>query len=314
MAAPRSGSTLLFETLQQSSQLWTLDDEGHALIERHSALRPGPDGVESNRLTEDNLTIALQSAIKSDLRTQLVNATGQAWDGCDAIRILEKTPKNILRIPFLNALFPDALFIYLVRDPVANIASIIEGWRSKRFVTYSNIQTRYGPWSFLLPPGWQQANIANLAEAAAWQWSQSHRHALNDLATLDRNRWLAVNYCELLDEPAQAIEKLCHAIGIAFDTPLQQRCAESLPLSRYTLEQPDTAKWQKHRSAIAPVLKDLRPLIDEINTFVAGDCPTLDAVMSDADPDQQPSPVISRNTDCPCGSGKKYKRCCGTLT
>jgi len=25
-----------------------------------------------------------------------------------------------------------------------------------------------------------------------------------------------------------------------------------------------------------------------------------------------PSPVIARNEPCPCGSGKKYKRCCGT--
>jgi hypothetical protein len=38
-----------------------------------------------------------------------------------AVRLLEKTPKNALRLPFLNALFPDAYYIYLYRDPLANL-------------------------------------------------------------------------------------------------------------------------------------------------------------------------------------------------
>ena len=31
--------------------------------------------------------------------------------------MLEKTPKNSLRVPFLNAVFPQALFVYLYREP-----------------------------------------------------------------------------------------------------------------------------------------------------------------------------------------------------
>ena len=34
-----------------------------------------------------------------------------------AVRLLEKTPKNALRVPFLAAVFPDARFVYLYRDP-----------------------------------------------------------------------------------------------------------------------------------------------------------------------------------------------------
>jgi LPS sulfotransferase NodH len=34
IAAPRSGSTLLFETLMRHQQLWSFGDEGHAWIEK----------------------------------------------------------------------------------------------------------------------------------------------------------------------------------------------------------------------------------------------------------------------------------------
>jgi hypothetical protein len=317
MAAPRSGSTLLFETLQQSTQLWTLNDEGHALIERHASLRPGPQGVESNRLNANDLTIALGAEIKSDLRKQIVDAAGRTFNHKQPVRLLEKTPKNILRIPFLNALFPDALFIYLVRDPLPNIASIIEGWKSSRFVTYSNIQTRYGPWSFLLPPGWQQAEIGNLAEAAAWQWSQSHDHAMQDLSQLERSRWTAVSYNELLARPADIVRKLCQFCDIPYDTKLQQRCADKLPLSRYTLEKPAQDKWQKHRNALAPVMQKLQTQLDAINDFIAQDTAPLDKtipeISNDETADLQQATAIGRNADCPCGSNKKYKRCCGAL-
>ena len=44
------------------------------------------------------------------------------------IRMLEKTPKNSLRIPFLAAVFPEARFIYLHRDPREVLASMMEAW------------------------------------------------------------------------------------------------------------------------------------------------------------------------------------------
>ncbi|MGH8363635.1 MAG: aspartyl/asparaginyl beta-hydroxylase domain-containing protein, partial [Gammaproteobacteria bacterium] len=50
LAAPRSGSTLLFELLARHPQLWTLPDESHAQIENIPGLAPHERGYESNRL------------------------------------------------------------------------------------------------------------------------------------------------------------------------------------------------------------------------------------------------------------------------
>src|SRR5882757_2864001 len=53
VAAPRSGSTLLFETLARSESLCSVGGEAHWLVENHKDLRPGEPGVDSNRLTAD---------------------------------------------------------------------------------------------------------------------------------------------------------------------------------------------------------------------------------------------------------------------
>ena len=72
------------------------------------------------------------------------------------VRMLEKTPKNALRVPFLARVFPEARFIYLHRDPRPVLASMMEAWQSGRFRTYPNLPGWTGlPWSLLLVPGWR---------------------------------------------------------------------------------------------------------------------------------------------------------------
>src|SRR3546814_9998708 len=71
--------------------------------------------------------------------------------------MLEKTPKNALRIPLLRKVFPDARFIYLHRDPRQVLGSMLDGWQSGGFRMYSTLPGWQGPaWSFLLVPGWRE--------------------------------------------------------------------------------------------------------------------------------------------------------------
>ena len=50
VAGPRSGSTLLFETLARNRELWTIGGESHQLIESIDALNPATHGFDSNEL------------------------------------------------------------------------------------------------------------------------------------------------------------------------------------------------------------------------------------------------------------------------
>lgn len=257
VAAPRTGSTLLFETLAQSRELWTLGGEAHSLIEQFAELRPGSAGVDSNRLTGAQLTPEIAQVIEQRIANRLRNAEGKPPASGTAVRFLEKTPKNALRIPFFKALYPDALFLLLWRDPRENLSSIMEAWRSGGFVTYPSLDSSGLPWSLLLPPGWQEQVERPLEERAAFQWRTTNEIMLDDLAALAPQDWTAVNYSDFVAHPEEQTRRLCEFAGVAFDEALAARVRGPLPVSRHTLTAPKEDKWRKNEAEILRVLPSL---------------------------------------------------------
>jgi hypothetical protein len=254
VAAPRSGSTLLFETLAASEQLLTVGGEAHWLVEGVEELKVGAAGVDSNRLSADAYSVALARRMQSAIAERLVDSAGRSVDVLDGRRFLEKTPKNSLRIPFFNRMFPDAQFIFLWRDPYENLSSIMEAWRSGNFRTYNKLDGFEGAWSLALPPGWRLLNSRPLEEIAAFQWDSINRIVLDDLALLPPERWTAVNNADLIGAPRATIERLCRFLGIGLDPALAARLEAPLPASRFTQTAPAADKWRMNESAIERVL------------------------------------------------------------
>ncbi len=122
VAAPRSGSSLLFETLARSPDLWTVGGESHELIEGVPGLRPADRGFDSNRLTGADAPPEVAGALRRSFFAKLRDRDGRTPPAGGTLRLLEKTPKNALRIPFLDRVFPDAVFVYLYREPRENVS------------------------------------------------------------------------------------------------------------------------------------------------------------------------------------------------
>jgi uncharacterized protein (TIGR03032 family) len=257
---PRSGSSLLFETLPQAPGVWTIGGESHAFIEGIPALQPARRGFESNRLTAEDaspdVVRRLQKAFFDRLRDRDGNRPPPA-DTVSGLRFLEKTPKNALRVPFLAAAFPDALFVYLYRDPRETLSSMLDAWRAGRFVTYARLPDWAGPkWSFLLVPGWREWSGRPLAEIVARQWSVATSQLLDDLEALDPGRWCVASYDRLVAEPQQEIERICAFAGLAWDRTL----TAPLPPARHTLTSPEPGKWRHNAQELKPVM----PLVVDV--------------------------------------------------
>jgi uncharacterized protein (TIGR03032 family) len=267
VSTPRSGSTLLFETLAQSPDLWTIGGESHGVFEAIPELQPGKHNSNSNRLTAEDATEEISQQLRYNFISQLKNRAGKPLDAdTKKIRLLEKTPKNALRIPFLNAVFPDALFIYLYREPQENISSILEAWRSQRFVTYPQLSGWQGePWSLVLTPDWQKLNGKSLAEIAATQWQLTNQILLDDLEQLPRDRWCAISYADFLNNPQQECQRLCDFARINWD---QKLVDNSLPLSRHTLTPPDPDKWRKNEAELKSVLPSVENIVDRARAII----------------------------------------------
>jgi hypothetical protein len=269
VSAPRAGSTLLFETLSKFDRVWTMGFENHGIETDIPYLHPETRNYESNRLTDAPPDII--AAVRRWFARQLKNRAGELFLNTEenerlrAVRFLEKTPKNALRIPFLKKVFPNALFIFLYRDPRQNISSMLEGWRSKRFLAYRDMPGwPYREWRFLLPPGWQTLAERPLAEIAAHQWCMANQYILDDLAALPRREWCFVTYKLLIEQPAETIRRIIAFAGLDWDEQAEASVSGNLPLSSMVISPPSADKWRRHEAEILPVLPMTEAVAEQI--------------------------------------------------
>jgi len=265
VSPPRSGSSLLFETLAKAPNLYTIGSESHAIFEGMPQLNIAAHGHASNRLDAVAATPEVVAELRERFRRRLVNRDGNA-PVAESVRILEKTPKNALRVPFIERVFPQAHFVYLYRDVRETLASMIEAWQSGRFVTYPDLPGWNGPpWSLLLVPGWRELADKPLAEIVAAQWQATTNLLLDDLATLPAERITVARYDALLADPQAEISRLCAATGLQWDQSLRG----ALPPSQHTLSEPAPDKWRKHEREIETVLPQLAETIARAERFAA---------------------------------------------
>lgn len=254
LSAPRAGSTLLFETLTQAAGVYTIGGESHRLIESIDALRPGGGAVTSNRLTGEDATAAVIAELHRRFAAKLRDRDGVLPAAGAGIRMLEKTPKNALRVPFLLQVFPDASFVFLHREPRANLSSMMQAWRSNGWVTYRRLAGWNGPWSLLLPPGYLRLLDRPLEEIVAFQWQAANETILDDLRCVPRDRWTTVRYEDLIRDPGSEVARLLEFAGLSMDPRLAEYLSKPLPLSRHTKTAPDPDKWRQDAAEIERVL------------------------------------------------------------
>jgi len=271
ISAPRAGSTLLFETLSQFPDLWTVGRESHDLMEAIPELHPAASNFSSNRLTEADALPHIGPALRDRFVRELRDRSGTAYLNLPVkqrpqkIRFLEKTPKNALRVPFLKAIFPDALFIFLYREPRANISSMIEGWRSPRFISYRKLPGwSKKNWSFLLIPEWSSLQNSSIAEIAARQWQTTNSYIWDDLQSLPSSSWCMIKYQNLIEEPEKVIREINEFAGLSWDQKIEERLSQSLPISAVTLSPPSPDKWRRNEKDILEVLPIVEPIANLI--------------------------------------------------
>jgi hypothetical protein len=259
LGAPRAGTTILNRALSLHPDLWHLPGESHAVLE--GPFHPGRNGFDSNRVTADDLDDALAEALREEFYSRAINldvvlddpkplmsgkslsgrifrkaavaCVGRAssWAKPESIRLLEKTPRNTLRIPMLNRLFPDAYYLWIKRRAEENIDSLIAGWHAvdrigpfKRarfagagYPIAGQLNLRdyhYKWWKFALVPGWRSLKGKTVADVAAWQYFQCNRFILKDLKAIDRGNVLELGYESFVQNPVEALRQICEWAGL----------------------------------------------------------------------------------------------------
>jgi hypothetical protein len=247
VSAPRSGSTLLFETLAQSPDVSTIGGESHRVIEGITELSMPARNWSSNRLLAADASPRVAERLAQAFHSALKDREGRPAVG--RVRMLEKTPKNALRVPFFDAVWPDAEFIFLYRDVRQTLSSMMEAWRSGYFRTYPRLPGWSGPpWSMLLIPEWQELDGLSLPQIVARQWATTVELLIADLEALPAARVHALDYADFLAAPAECVARLARSVDIGWDRPV-----DDLPLSKTTVSPPSVNKWKQFEGAIEQV-------------------------------------------------------------
>jgi hypothetical protein len=257
IGCPRSGTTLLFRLLRALPGVVSIGAEGHPLWEtfhhprgcnwRSSAL--GADDVGGIERRYVAWTIALLA--------------GRG-------RFVDKTPRNALRLPYLDATFPDATFAYVYRDGRSIVASLYREWVRKAARAPTRLPRGFAvdgmperAWTFLLPEGWQAMNGRPLEEVCAFQYVRSVEAMLDFRSGLAPERLVEVRYEDLCSTPDPVLRDLTERLGLPLPGPQLDAARRQIrPL-------PDVPSWRVDRAReIAAILPSIHSTLERTGYVV----------------------------------------------
>lgn len=239
IGAPRSGTSLLYAILRTSSHLAHWPGEAHEVWEadHHPALR----GWSSNAL--DASDVERRSAAR--IKREFFLVAGRSK------RLIDKTPRNAQRVSFIDALFPDARYVYLKRDGRDNINSLINAWRTPRYRTYALPEPHQIPgvdpswWKFVLYPGWEKDRKGPLEVVCAQQWVFSNEGAMAGGRAIPSERWTEIRYEDLVENPENEVGRLMVALGLPYEEPVRARAAATKTTPINIVTPVERGKWRK---------------------------------------------------------------------
>jgi hypothetical protein len=136
-------------------------------------------------------------------------------------------------VAFLDAIFEKALFIQIKRDPVTNVASILDARRRQ-------LGSDKEWYSFRIPEYPLLKNLPPVAQAAG-QVHYINRAITQGLAKVANSRKLLVTYEEFCEDPRAILDRLLEKLGIrdktAFQTPERFRVSRDVnPAERVAID------------------------------------------------------------------------------
>jgi hypothetical protein len=141
----------------------------------------------------------------------------------NAQRLVEKLPVNGFRIGFITQLFPDALFVHLVRNGIEVAHSIAQ---------FAEVTPKSGhmgyKWQLLTEYARERGEdrlidlCTNNFLRGLLQWRLSISSALQELSSLHDDRKLEIRYEKLLQDPLGVCDLLESFIGVEPDIRMRQ--------------------------------------------------------------------------------------------
>jgi hypothetical protein len=195
--------------------------------------------------------------------------------------VLEKTPQNILRIPYVRAIFPEATFMFIVRNPFSFISSVELKWQ--RPVTGMGVVRRLKDmplsqlhfWVYRYLNQVLNKRIRRRKYLSIWgpryigiqddlkkydqltivarQWSVCSLKAERAMAAFEDGQMLRLKYEDFVDDPISDLERICAHCGLDMTNEMVKAAGELVKSDR-------KIKWQRFDPRdLARIMPEIRP-------------------------------------------------------
>ncbi len=216
IGCPRSGTTVFYEKFAQHPDLAyvtraTRKAPASLLLARlwmvfRRDRRPREARVVWDRFTRGDGDALGREDATPEVRSYLEKVIRMHLALFRRPRFLNKCPGNAVRVEWLDALFPDAIFVHMIRDGRAVVASLLQR-RLKVGGDYWGVR----------PPGWREFLALPPLDACALQWKVVTEHALSATEKLPRERCIEVRYEDFTERPAEVLSTVAQKCGLAWD-------------------------------------------------------------------------------------------------
>jgi len=213
ISQPRAGSTLLQRILNGHSDIHTTAEPWIMLHPIYALKRNGLDAEYESSLARQGLDDFLMQVPEGEelyiealremanvLYNKMINVSGKKY-------FLDKTPRYYFIIPELYRVFPKAKFIFLMRNPVAVLSSVLKTWCGN---ILQNLVNKPIHTDLIKGPHYLLQGIKGLKEDA-----------------------IVVHYEKLVQNPKAVMQHVCKRIGIPFYDNMLEYGLHSPPEGRF---------------------------------------------------------------------------------
>lgn len=194
--------------------------------------------------------------------------------------IIEKTPHNILRIGYVRAIFPEARYLYIVRNPLSFISSVELKWqrpagrkRIKKRLKFTPLtqvplylgrflsqqwctkvlRRKYLPvWGPRYKGIQEDRKTHDLLTVIARQWARASSKAERELARFDEGQVLRLRYEDFVESPTDYLERICAHCGLRMTDEMAETVRNMVRTDR-------KLKWQRFEPhELARILPEVR--------------------------------------------------------
>lgn len=281
IGAGRSGTNMLRDTICkiEGYETWPCDEINY--LWKHGNISKKDDHFGKSEASEKTINFINKQFRRFQLQTGAQN-------------IVEKTCANSLRINFINEIFPNAKFIFIVRDGKDVVASAIQRWKAPLDINYIFKKAKYIPlsdfgiyaykylinrikkfftkdkrlayWGPIYNNMKRDLETLSLEEVSAKQWGMCVKEAFDDLSLLNQNKVHMMTYEKFVNNPTLEFERVLNFLNIDksninIDSITKYISNKSVGNYKKTL---DSNRLMKIESIIQPLMKNTYNKINEL--------------------------------------------------